>query len=87
MNIVDSCGWLEYFADGPNAYFFSRPLEETADLVVSTITSPIPPAKPEAWKTVGRSKWLEPWHASHYPRVYKVGITSPRQVLSRGPVL
>jgi predicted nucleic acid-binding protein len=38
MNIVDSSGWLEYFADGPNADFFSRPLEETADLVVPTIT-------------------------------------------------
>lgn len=22
MNVVDSCGWLEYFADGPNAGFF-----------------------------------------------------------------
>ncbi len=38
MNIVDSSGWLEYFADGPNSAFFSRPLEETADLVVPTIT-------------------------------------------------
>ena len=38
MNIVDSSGWLEYLADGPNAGFFSRPLEETADLVVPTIT-------------------------------------------------
>jgi|SRR5208337_4785700 len=38
MNIVDSSGWLEYFADGPNASFFSRPLQETADLVVPTIT-------------------------------------------------
>ena len=23
MNLVDSCGWLEYFADGPNADFYS----------------------------------------------------------------
>ena len=38
MNIVDSSGWLEYFADGPNASLFSRPLERTADLVVPTIT-------------------------------------------------
>ena len=21
MNLVDSCGWLEFFADGPNADF------------------------------------------------------------------
>jgi len=38
MNIVDSSGWLEYFAEGPNASFFSRPLQKTADLVVPTIT-------------------------------------------------
>jgi predicted nucleic acid-binding protein len=38
MNIIDSSGWLEYFADGPNASFFSRPLEKTADLIVPTVT-------------------------------------------------
>ncbi len=38
MNIIDSSGWLEYFADGPNASFFSRPLQKTVDLVVPTIT-------------------------------------------------
>jgi len=38
MNVVDSCGWLEYFAGGPNAAFFS-PAVETMDntLVVPTI--------------------------------------------------
>jgi hypothetical protein len=38
MNIIDSSGWLEYFADGPNASFFSRPLQETADLIVPAVT-------------------------------------------------
>ena len=38
MNIVDSSGWLEYFADGPSASFFARPLQETKDLLVPTIT-------------------------------------------------
>jgi toxin FitB len=38
MNIVDSSGWLEYFADGPNAAFFSGPLQETEELIVPTIT-------------------------------------------------
>ena len=38
MNIIDSSGWLEYFADGPNASFFSRPLQKTGDLVVPTVT-------------------------------------------------
>jgi len=38
MNVIDSSGWLEYFADGPNASFFSRPLQKTNDLIVPTIT-------------------------------------------------
>jgi toxin FitB len=38
MNIIDSSGWLEYFADGPNALFFSRPLQKTAELIVPTVT-------------------------------------------------
>jgi hypothetical protein len=38
MNIVDSSGWLEYFADGPNASFFASPLAKTVDLVVPSIT-------------------------------------------------
>jgi len=38
MNIVDSSGWLEYFADAPNAPFFSRPLQKAAELIVPTIT-------------------------------------------------
>ena len=38
MNIIDSSGWLEYFADGPNASFFSRPLQKTTELIVPTVT-------------------------------------------------
>lgn len=38
MNIVDSSGWLEYFADGPNAFFFSAPLQNVNELVVPTIS-------------------------------------------------
>ena len=37
MNLVDSCGWLEYFADGPNARFFAPQVEDTARLIVPTI--------------------------------------------------
>ena len=37
MNVVDSCGWLEYFADGPNADFFAPAIEETNQLVVPTL--------------------------------------------------
>jgi len=38
MNVVDSSGWLEYFADGPNADFFANAIENTSDLVVPTIS-------------------------------------------------
>ncbi len=38
MNVVDSSGWLEYFADGPNAAFFAAAIEKPADLVVPTIS-------------------------------------------------
>ena len=34
MNLVDSCGWLEFLADGPNARFFAGPLTDTKDLLV-----------------------------------------------------
>lgn len=37
MNLVDSCGWLEYFADGPNAGFFEGPLENQEKLLVPAI--------------------------------------------------
>ncbi|MDD2901851.1 MAG: type II toxin-antitoxin system VapC family toxin [Syntrophales bacterium] len=37
MNLVDSCGWLEYFADGPNADFYAPALEDPGSLLVPTI--------------------------------------------------
>jgi predicted nucleic acid-binding protein len=37
MNLVDSSGWLEYLADGPNSDFFSSAIEDTEHLLVSTI--------------------------------------------------
>ena len=37
MNVVDSSGWLEYFADESNAEFFAPAIENAADLVVPTI--------------------------------------------------
>jgi predicted nucleic acid-binding protein len=37
MNLVDSSGWLEYFADGPNAPVFAKPLQDPADVLVPTI--------------------------------------------------
>jgi predicted nucleic acid-binding protein len=38
MNVVDSSGWLEYFADGPNADFFAPAIERTSELIVPTLS-------------------------------------------------
>ena len=38
MNVVDSSGWLEYFASGPNGAFFAPALEETSDLIVPSLS-------------------------------------------------
>jgi toxin FitB len=37
VNLVDSSGWLEYFADGKNAGFFAPAIENTKLLVVASI--------------------------------------------------
>ncbi len=37
MNLVDSSGWLEYAAGGPNAGVFAPAIEDTANLLVPTI--------------------------------------------------
>ena len=34
MNVVDSSGWLEYFADESNADFFAPAIEAVPELVV-----------------------------------------------------
>ena len=38
MNVVDSSAWLEYFADGPNASIFAKPIEATRSLIVPTLS-------------------------------------------------
>lgn len=38
MNVVDASGWLEYFADGPDAAFVAQTLQETDRLIVPTVT-------------------------------------------------
>lgn len=38
MNIIDSSGWLEYFADAPNADFFTPAIENVEELLVPTIS-------------------------------------------------
>jgi predicted nucleic acid-binding protein len=38
VNVVDSCGWLEYLASGPNADFFAAALGDTDSLIVPSIS-------------------------------------------------
>ena len=38
MNVVDSSGWLEYFADWPNAERFAPPIQNTRELIVPTLS-------------------------------------------------
>jgi len=38
MNVVDSSAWLEYFANGPNASFFTPPIEDIERLIVPSVT-------------------------------------------------
>jgi predicted nucleic acid-binding protein len=38
VNVVDSSGWLEYFANGPNADFFAEPLADAGSLIVPAIS-------------------------------------------------
>ena len=38
MNIVDSSGWLEYFANGLNADFFAPAIEDVSQLIVPVVS-------------------------------------------------
>jgi len=37
MNLVDSCGWLEYLSDGKRADFYANALNDTKNLIVPSI--------------------------------------------------
>ncbi|RKZ40975.1 MAG: VapC toxin family PIN domain ribonuclease [Gammaproteobacteria bacterium] len=38
MNVVDSSGWLEFFADGTNVNVFRVPIRNTSELIVPAIS-------------------------------------------------
>ncbi|MGB9880961.1 MAG: type II toxin-antitoxin system VapC family toxin [Anaerolineae bacterium] len=38
MKLVDSSGWLEYFAEGPNADSFAPAVEGVSELIVPTLS-------------------------------------------------
>jgi toxin FitB len=37
LNLVDSCGWVEYFSDGPNSGYFGPAIENFPRLIVPSI--------------------------------------------------
>jgi predicted nucleic acid-binding protein len=37
MNVIDSSGWLEFFADGPNADYFKSAIQDEEHLVIPII--------------------------------------------------
>jgi toxin FitB len=37
VNVVDSSGWIEYLSGGPNAAFFSDPIEDEEALLIPTL--------------------------------------------------
>jgi predicted nucleic acid-binding protein len=37
MNVVDSSGWVEYFANGSNIKFFTLPVQDLGNLLVPSI--------------------------------------------------
>jgi predicted nucleic acid-binding protein len=38
MNVVDSSGWLEYFAEGNNSQYFASLIRKTNELIVPSIS-------------------------------------------------
>lgn len=50
MTIIDSSGWLEYFAGGPNASFFAEAIKNNRDIIVPTIILY------ELWKKISRER-------------------------------
>lgn len=38
MNVVDSSGWLSYFAGDKNSDFFAKPIETIGELLIPSIT-------------------------------------------------
>lgn len=38
MNVVDSSGWLEYFAGTPQARYFAEPIERIHELLIPSIS-------------------------------------------------
>lgn len=56
MNVVDSSGWLEYFANGQNADFFAPAIEDEDQLLVPVIC--LYEVFKRLWQQLGRENAL-----------------------------
>ncbi len=50
MILVDSSGWLEYFAKGANSLFFAEQIKSNPDILIPTVIYY------EIWKIISREK-------------------------------
>ena len=53
MILIDTSGWLEYFANGPNADFFAAAIKNDSNIIVPTIVLY------ELWKKIFREEGEE----------------------------
>lgn len=67
MNIVDSCGWLEYFANGPTANFFAPIIEDTKHLIIPSICIL------EVFKRIAQQRKKQMPHKPHFSCNIKAG--------------
>tara|TARA_Y100001934_G_scaffold269920_1_gene354000 strand:- start:287 stop:670 length:384 start_codon:yes stop_codon:yes gene_type:complete len=54
LNVVDTSGWLEFVADGPNARFFEEPLKQGHRLVVPSVVAL------EVFRKINREQGMSP---------------------------
>jgi toxin FitB len=79
MNLVDSSGWLEYFADGKNADYFAPVIENTSELIVSVINLYVVYKKISSEKDVNAA--IQAIALMHQPKV--IDITGPISFLQQ----
>ncbi len=80
MNIVDSCGWLEYFADSVNAKNFAPIIEKSDELLVPTVT--IFEVYKVLYREVSESVALSA--VAHMQNVKVIDLTKKRKPLPSG---
>ena len=82
MNLVDSCGWLEYFGEGPEASAYAKTIENTGQLVVPTVC--LYEVFRILLRQVGRSGALEAFAAMQQATVVPLTEQLAREAASLG---